>query len=250
VNIASAIHGYVSSFSLGPLWTISLEEQFYFLWPLFLLLARFDKGKILAAGIGLLVLTTAARFFFIQWGFPHPALWVSLPTRLDPFVLGTLLALFEEELRRLTKKVPPWFFAATGFFCILGVMAFPDMEKQEPSVVWQFGLLDLGWILILFSACRPGWPQKWVLQAPFPRWGKISYGLYVYHYFAIHSMGLAFNWFQGKAHLPISGWTASWFVTAAAFLLTLGLAFLSYDVYEKPFLEIKKRFTFIRSRAA
>jgi peptidoglycan/LPS O-acetylase OafA/YrhL len=250
VNIASAIHGYVASLSLGPLWTISLEEQFYFLWPLFLALAGFDKKKILFAGVGLLVLTVTARFFFIQWGFPHPAIWVSLPTRLDPFVLGTLLALFEKELLQWTRKTPAWLFMVTGMACVIGAMALPEMEKQEPSVIYQFGLLDMGWILILFSVFKPGWPQKLATWSPFPRWGKISYGLYVYHYMALHFMGMAAHWFQGEARLYLSSWAVGWSVTAAGFLLTLGLSRLSYDFYEKPFLKLKERFTFVRSRTA
>lgn len=248
-NMAAALHGPVASISLGPLWTVSLEEQFYLLCPLLLVLARFDKRKILAAGFGLLVVTVTSRFFFIQKGFSNAFIWVSLPTRLDPFVLGSLLALFEEELLRLVSKIPPALFMTLGICCIVGAMAFPDKELQRPSVVWLYSLLDLGWIFILFSTFMAGWLQRGIIHAPFPFWGKVSYGLYVYHAIALHFASMAVLWFQEKNRLYLHSWTVGWSITLLAFLLTLTVAFLSYSVYEKPFLRIKKRFTFIRSMA-
>ena len=249
-NIAIALHGVVTSFSLVPLWTISLEEQFYLLCPLLLALARFDRRKILWAGAGLLVLAAAARFFFISHGWGYPAVWVSLPTRLDPFVLGCLLALFQEDLDSLAGKTPAWVLTATGLGCLLGAMAMPDMEQGGMAVVGQFGLLDLGWAFLLFSACRPGWLKKAVTRAPFPLWGKISYGLYVYHMVALHQVGMALTGFLAGAGLRFSDWSVCWAITGASLLLTFALAFLSYYFYEKPFLKLKEKFAFIKSRAA
>lgn len=249
-NIATALHhNYVQSLTLGPLWTISLEEQFYLLCPILLVAARFDKKKILAAGLVLLAATTVARFLFVQAGFSYPALWVSLPTRLDPFILGALLALFEEDLGRMAGKTPSWLFTVLGLICVLGAMSFPNLDLQQPSVAWLFSLLDLGWVFLLFSIGRPGWPQRGATWGFFPRWGKISYGLYVYHRLALHLAGMALFWFQLQTRLPLHSWTAGWIVSAGGFLLTLALASVSYDFYEKPFLKLKEKFTFIRSRA-
>ena len=247
-NLVTALRGYIVSFSLGPLWTISLEEQFYFLWPLFLVLARFNRTRILWGGLGLLVLTEGARAYFRLSGFPHPAIWVSLPTRLDPFVLGTLLALFEKELRQWAGKAPPWLPLAAGLSCLAGAVAMPDMEQQGPSVLFQFNLLDLGWILVLFSAGQGGWVRSWVTHRPFPVLGKISYGLYVFHFLALHLAGMVAFWFQGLAHLYLYSWVVAWSVTVLGFLLTLALASFSYYFYERRFLEMKKKFTAITSR--
>ena len=122
------------------------------------------------------------------------------------------------------------------------------MEQQGPSVLFQFNLLDLGWILVLFSAGQGGWVRSWVTHRPFPVLGKISYGLYVFHFLALHLAGMVAFWFQGLAHLYLYSWVVAWSVTVLGFLLTLALASFSYYFYERRFLEMKKKFTAITSR--
>jgi peptidoglycan/LPS O-acetylase OafA/YrhL len=247
-NLATARHGYIESLSLGPLWTISMEEQFYFLWPLLLVLLRFDRKKILGTGLLLLAFSALGRYYCLSQGIPHPALWVSLPTRLDPFVFGTLLAFYEKDLRSWTRRIPAWAFLATGLFCLGLAMALPEMETQRPEVIWQFTLLDLGWALVLFAVGGAGRLGTFLARKPFLRLGKISYGLYVYHLLALHLAGLAVFWLQGLFPQPLPSLLAGWAVSALGLMLTLALASLSYDVYEKPFLEWKKRFTKVASR--
>jgi peptidoglycan/LPS O-acetylase OafA/YrhL len=127
-------------------------------------------------------------------------------------------------------------------------MALPEMETQRPEVIWQFTLLDLGWALVLFAVGGAGRLGTFLARKPFLRLGKISYGLYVYHLLALHLAGLAVFWLQGLFPQPLPSLLAGWAVSALGLMLTLALASLSYDVYEKPFLEWKKRFTKVASR--
>jgi peptidoglycan/LPS O-acetylase OafA/YrhL len=64
--------------------------------------------------------------------------------------------------------------------------------------------------------------------------GKISYGLYVYHYAAITFANLYVRSFYIKL--------------AVEFALTVTLAIASYELFERRFLELKRRFTVIESR--
>ncbi len=247
-NVGIAAHGNIPSLTLSPLWTVSLEEQFYILWPLFLVFARFNKKRILKICLVLLIFTVLARFYFFWKGFAQPAIWVSLPTRLDPFIFGTLLAFFEGDLEKSLGKIHSGYFLGIGTFCLAWVMSMPNLGEQGLSVLWQPLALAIGWILIIFSANRPGLWRSLVACRPFVQWGKISYGLYVYHFIVLHLSGSLVRWLQGIFKVYASSWAVGWTITLLGFGFTLFLASLSYHVFETPFLELKKRFTFIPSR--
>ena len=72
--------------------------------------------------------------------------------------------------------------------------------------------------------------------------GKISYGLYVFHGPAIR---LAERVFGREWPSQDSSWVFRMFV---AVLLTLLVSTLSYELLEKPFLRMKRRFPFVNSR--
>jgi len=71
--------------------------------------------------------------------------------------------------------------------------------------------------------------------------GKISYGLYVYHYLCIMIAEKVLQ-ANGVDHLYML------LREIMAFGLTVLMAAVSYAVLEKPFLNLKRRFTYIRSR--
>ncbi len=87
-NWATAHYNYAPSQALFLLWTISLEEQFYIIWPLVLLALRFNKRSLLKLSCFLLIGTIAFRAWAIWSGWKHPAIYVTLWARLDPFVLA------------------------------------------------------------------------------------------------------------------------------------------------------------------
>src|SRR5262249_53238707 len=78
-----------------------------------------------------------------------------------------------------------------------------------------------------------------------PAWlrylGKISYGMYVFHMLALY---LSEKIIGGYARNP--GKFAAWWILG--FVLTLAMAAISYRVLESPFLRIKERFAFVKSR--
>src|SRR5205085_12066545 len=70
-NWACAGWGYPNS-ALTPLWSVSIEEQFYLAWPL--VMSRFS-GRIRLIGAGLIVAAIAARAYCVAVGVAHPGLW-------------------------------------------------------------------------------------------------------------------------------------------------------------------------------
>jgi peptidoglycan/LPS O-acetylase OafA/YrhL len=247
-NYATANHDYAPSNTLLILWTISLEEQFYILWPLVLLALSFKRTSLLKLSCFLLAGTVMFRAAAVWWGWKHPALYVSLWTRLDPFVLGALLAFYQEELDRWMKNVPPGVLALAGLASMWLVTLFPSIEASSHHAVWQLFCSALGPCLLIAAVTKPGHLRTISSSYPLVQLGRISYGLYVYHFIAL---GIA-------RRLLVAGWNAPphadcglgiWAIEFALGLgLTVLMAWLSYHLYEKQFLRLKKRFSSIESR--
>ena len=112
-----------------------------------------------------------------------------------------------------------------------------------------YQLVGMACILLLVGFL--GMPRGWAPR-PLVYLGKISYGLYVFHYLcrdiAVHMLS---QWtrsgaWNGRLQVLFHGVA----VLVIALLFTIILAALSYRFMEQPFLRLKERFTFIESRAA
>src|SRR5580765_607971 len=94
-NWSYVFYGLPASFAI-PLWTVSIEEQFYLAWPLAL---RRASGRMMAAiAVGLLVLANGWCVWLAFSSAPVDAMEYNTFTRLDPIALGILIALFSDRL--------------------------------------------------------------------------------------------------------------------------------------------------------
>lgn len=227
------------------LWTISYEEQFYLIIPWVLRkLYRIKKSTTIIILVGAMLIGMLIRSFFIYMQVEHPAIWVLPITHFESIFGGLVigLGLFDN----LLKKIPSWVQLAFGIFALYLVTLMPNIDIIQWKLMLTYPLIGIGMTLIL-SAVMQG--KLWVLSPLFKTkilgyFGKISYGLYVYH---VASIWLAYritDVFVSSERLlvhPLS-------VLLLGLLITLFFSMLSYQFFEKPFLRLKERFTFIQSR--
>jgi len=243
-TFSTAAFNYAPSRALNLLWTISMEEQFYVLCPFFLLaLLRVNRRRLPVFLVVLLCFAVVMRLYFVISPFSHPWTWTSLPARLDPFVLGTALAIY-----RMNTPAEPgraWLKVLAGAGLLVLVTCFPNITTQGMHTLWQYLAIAVAFCLILDAAAsRASGFGHWLLANGFAvRMGKVSYGLYVYHFIAI---GVVQQYLAGhfKGTLPVQWGT----FLLVAFALTAALALTSYEVLERPFLKLKSRFTHVKSR--
>lgn len=243
-------HGWIAG-AVDPLWSISVEEQFYIAIPL--IAAR--AGRRVLGGVSMLLL--AAAYLTVLLYALNPTKgdngeWTNSFLQFQFFAAGTLIALI---LRGRLIQVPVWMRATgfvLGFACwFMALMRF-DVKSWEPHPTPTGAVA--GWFLVLagsvlFFLSALGTPARLV-----PRWlaylGRISYGLYLVHslvFFLTFDKALPFlrRSFPGVA-LPESVRNLVW--TAVVLAVSIGLASLSFQYFERPFLRLKSRFTFVRSR--
>jgi peptidoglycan/LPS O-acetylase OafA/YrhL len=238
-------HGYPPGF-LFPLWSISLEEQFYLVWPC--IVKYLGPGSLL--GISTVLMTTAyltlARLLH-QGAILDPGIWVNSLVQFQFFALGTMTAIvLRGRVTRLSTPVR-WGLFVIGLLCMRAAQAavYSD-DKVLPHDLLHIGpryLIALPGCLCLFFSCLQLPAGR--LQKPFLYLGKISYGLYVFH---VLWLGLVRDGLRHLGGGHLSPLAFQLIVMAIALPGTVVTGMISYRYLESPFLRFKKRFTFVRSR--
>src|SRR5439155_20505502 len=89
---------WAKSWVLGHTWSLSVEEQFYLLWPATLLL--FGPRRAAYIAVGIIVLSPAIRVgHYWLFGDSLPGIWEMLHTRADSLMFGCAAALLAESAR-------------------------------------------------------------------------------------------------------------------------------------------------------
>jgi peptidoglycan/LPS O-acetylase OafA/YrhL len=243
-------HHFTTLSPVGPLWSISVEEQFYLCWP-FLARSAGKKGLLIFSLLLIPISMLASAWLAFHTAQPGIAIWTNSLTQFECFGLGALLAL---GLHKKVWKVGIAARVALAAACALtwfisdGVLHYKrDQLLPNHDLLVQVGgfqLLTFGCAL-LFLAILSMPMGTW--SKPFVYLGRISYGLYVFHilcrYIAMRVFSMAHVRNTTIVGLPNTA------MLTLAFGLTVAMAILSYNYFEKPFLRMKSRFTFIKSRA-
>lgn len=220
---------------LGHTWSLSIEEQFYIIWPvILLLLLRFAKRQqVVVAALALAALSFGLRVYLLAHGASLARLGNGLDTRLDGLMLGSalgvawvsgMLAPYESKLSRMLVLMTPLALMYLMFLLVTTTTLSPWM--------YQYGYLMVELLTIILILDVLMSPESWfkaVLETRVLVWfGMISYSLYLWHY-PIYRWLPAFN--LNTEEVIIIG-----------SLLSLPMAWLSYLVIEQWGQKRKKDF--------
>jgi peptidoglycan/LPS O-acetylase OafA/YrhL len=158
-------------------WSLAVEEQYYFIWPLMLLVAYKylgGKGTIILSLIGCVAAT-----IFSQWGTEVTigAAYYLLPTRFFELLVGSCLALTWSYLPKSNQLVSH-FLSLSGLALIIGGAFLLNEHSSFPGYNALFPVL--GTALIIYSS--NGIVNKLLSYRPMVYTGNISYSLYLWHW--------------------------------------------------------------------
>lgn len=233
------------------LWSVSVEEQFYVVWPLlFRSVPPVARVKAFWALLAFAWLFRAAAGAYFQ-GSQHPSLVIaqgagfgySTFSHLDCFALGALLAVYEERVLKLLGGRRVWIIPVLLVWLLVG----PKFLDVAPSLltVSGFGLLALMCVTVVAGSLE----SRWLAHPVLVKLGRLTYGLYVFHYIVLRSTEYVL--FGGRLPSPtfMPSLLQSILVSATALILTVLVASLSFRFLERPILEYKKRYTKVSSGA-
>ncbi len=236
-NWACALRGYPQSVA-APLWSVSIEEQFYLVWPLVLWLV--PRARLKWVAVAMIVIANAARVVLALGDTRHPGVWCNTFARLDPIACGTLTALALHQRRFELSPARRALLGGAGVATVVVVARYFDFEgsRWDPMVICPAVAAASVGILLATLAIDPR--KRLLAKAPVVYLGRISYGLYVFHAFGL---ALAASWINSSSPIVELGGRSG-----VALALTLLLAAASYQWLERPFLRLKERFSHVASR--
>lgn len=248
--------------ALGHTWSLTVEEQFYFIWPLVLLVAlrrnrrRSDRNLILGC-IAFIAIVMGCRLGFhnmivvgsaeqnvggaMRYADEDDVIWQGVVYRLasarpDMIVYGCLLAFFNRAIPRpIPEQFQRWLTVLARASWVLFFL-FIALANRLPGFdlfggpVYQVAMLGLGPIVLDLYLRRDGWMARLLADERLKWLGVRAYGIYLWHVPVLLLFFPLLLETYGMRRLAVG-------VVAAAAGVLAGVA--SYRFIERPFLKLK-----------
>lgn len=217
-------------------WSLGIEEQFYLVLPLLLLLLlRVCKSNVLRAAIFLLLAALSALLMslYVSFGVAPTRIYFGLETHIFGLLLGAFCALLTHPLTAspnnqqdskllLFLRQVAWFCTGAVALAVVVYLAFTLAEENKATFQWGFQLASVAAVLAVVAVSRTGSVLGKMLDVAPLRWiGERSYGIYLWHW---PVMLLASYAFGGQNFLTM----------IFTLLITVAAATLSYTYIETP----------------
>lgn len=206
-------------------WSLAIEEQWYLIWPIVMILVagwlreRSDRGAILFA-VAAIASAGWMAFLFEPDGDPS-RVYYGTDTRAQDLLVGCALAFWLGEPKSPAKSVPGWL----GPICAVAVVVALVAASDHSQWTYRGGLLAfaLATAGLISAAVQPtGWARRVLCLPPLIYIGKISYGMYLWHW--------PLFLFLGREGIDLEGLSLQFACLGASGLL----AGVSYHFIESP----------------
>lgn len=208
-----------------PTWSLAVEEHFYLIWPVLLLIAyragRWLRSCVLAFAVAGIVYRWAAYYSF---GWDILRIHYAPDTRAEQLLIGCALAVLLPGFRRRVPAAWAWSAAAL-------LLIFALVSDKVPVDIYHrggsTGIALLAAVLVAHLVTGRGAMSRLLSSRPLVWIGKRSYGIYLWNLPIIAILG-----YLGEGIFPMA------VKVMASFLIPA----LSYAFIEQPFLRLKNRF--------
>ena len=207
------------------LWSIGVEEQFYLFWPLIFFIKKIRYQLLLILGIALLpflphvLVRIPGGTQWADWIKYFPFFWMAMGG-LGAFVFHY----YQKPLSEIFNRFPRISWLITAVILTVGLIF-----KTNDYLFGVIGVL----LILRFSIGHQWLPFQFPVLSFL---GKISFGLYIYHPAVMFILISAFQY-----NFP--NWQEVTYLKLCAYLsivsFTIGIAWVSYKFFEKPFIELK-----------
>ena len=224
-------------YPLDHTWSLSIEEQFYVLWPviLILMLTTLKKPKhVLALTVCFALAAWCLRVYLTMSGSTVERIYYGSDTRADSLMAGCALGIFYDSQLWKELNVARFgkYITVLAIFCGLGLLVFVCRANWRQAYMYYAGFLavEIFTVIVLIEMLTN---TKGLicaaLQTRLIVWvGSISYGLYLWHY-------PIFRLVRSQGY-------ETWIIATAGSAITFIVASISYHFLERPLLRLRRYF--------
>lgn len=226
---------------LNHSWSLAVEEHFYLLWPL--ILTKFNnetcKKVLLYAIPAIAILTVLIVPHVLPFSNAYEFIILGTSTRWFSISLGSYLAFKNNWLNNLSRKKVIKIIALTAIvyiiFYLMPIIPYLNEVPKYAKKVLIVPFISLGIIILWYRLdyVRENIFKKLIVNKVADYIGKMSYGIYLYHYPILYYFNMV-DW-QG----PVTHNTPKYWCMIA---LILTCAAISYHFIELPLLRLRHKF--------
>jgi len=224
--------------ALNPLWSINIEEHFYFIIPFLVFITPIKHLKYL---FWLIIITSILFRIYATITIPNNWMTIYMHTlsQMDLLAIGGLLALYHFKYK-FKFQLPIFIFLIIflGFLIIMSLVDSKDYSNLYFASIKKY-IFTIPLILLLLLFVFDDNKNFNILKnnKALNYLGRISYGIYLYNSIIIDKLD-KFTWLHQHYYIKI----------LLDIFVTLIIAIISYELFEKQFLKFKGKFQIIKTK--
>ncbi|HZD51284.1 MAG TPA: acyltransferase [Silvibacterium sp.] len=209
------------SWFFAHMWSLSVEEQFYLIFPTVWILAPARwRGRTFA---GIFALCAA---WIIALGIshaPNPAIDARTRAGFACICFGVLMAIYEPRVRHFAARTSGWIVLVLALVLLIHPVPHGKLNEALFSALFMPPAIGLS---LIYSIEHEGWLKTWLCTKPLQAVGLTSYGIYLW---------------QQLFTAPVAFYSGAGVIIPRLVPLLFGIIPLSYFLVEKPAMRLGKR---------
>lgn len=244
-NVDVALNGWREPLEIGHFWSLAVEEQFYLIWPLVVWAA--SRERLLRIVVTCFGLAFVLRWIAPLW-LPPLSVYILMPMRMDALAAGAFVALVVRGPKGWAALTPSsrivLLLACLGLGAItLWRRGFRELDPVVRTAGYSLVAVATAALIAVALTSRQDSPLRRALgNRVLVTLGTYSYGLYVFHHIVVivlRRLGIQAESFAGPANSNLLGLLG---FSLVAMTVSSVLAYVSWHVWEMPFLRLKRFF--------